>query len=65
MFCVDFVNIYFQVNGVMAFLYLTVGTVWVFLWARSHQHTLRIHLVIGGVAVAGESKVMGDGVEEV
>ena len=42
-----------QYSGVMSFLYLFVGTVWLFLWALSQQHTHKIHVVIGLVAVAG------------
>ncbi|KAK2174723.1 hypothetical protein NP493_757g01003 [Ridgeia piscesae] len=40
-------------SGVMSFLYLFVGTVWLFIWALSQQHTHKIHVVIGLVAVAG------------
>ncbi|ELU14214.1 hypothetical protein CAPTEDRAFT_220878 [Capitella teleta] len=41
------------VCGVMAFVYLLIGSVWIILWAKAHQHTHKIHLVIGLVSLAG------------
>ncbi|KAI0222265.1 Transmembrane protein 87A [Lamellibrachia satsuma] len=40
-------------SGVMSFLYLMVGTAWLFIWALAQQHTHKIHVVIGLVAVSG------------
>ena len=37
----------------MAIFYLLAGTSWVVLWARAHEHTFKIHMVIGAIAVAG------------
>jgi len=37
----------------MSLLYLTTGTVWIILWATSQEHSHKIHIVIGSVAVAG------------
>lgn len=34
-------------------IYLIGGTAWIFLWARAQEHTQKIHIVIGIVAVAG------------
>lgn len=43
-----------QYNGVMAFVYLALSTSWILIWARDHEHTYKIHVVLGAVAVAGE-----------
>jgi hypothetical protein len=37
----------------MAFVYLVAGSVWIVLWARAHQHSHKIHVVIGSVSLAG------------
>jgi hypothetical protein len=37
----------------MSLLYLTSGTLWIFLWAKAQEHSHKIHIVIGAVAVAG------------
>jgi len=39
----------------MSLLYLSAGTAWIFFWAKSQEHTQKIHVVIGAVAVAGKS----------
>ena len=45
--------IQFQYSIVMSIFYLIAGTTWVILWARAHEHTFKIHMVIGAIAVAG------------
>ena len=49
--------IFTQYNSVMAFLYLILATVWIIIWARSHKHTLKIHVVMGFIAVAGKNQL--------
>lgn len=45
----------FQYFSIMSVAYLLVGTIWILLWARAHQHSAKIHLVIGALAAAGNN----------
>ena len=38
----------------MAVLYLILGTAWVIIWVKTQEHTTKMHVVIGGVTVAGK-----------